>query len=117
MEHPPSSEPKHAPPRWIPKIYGQKLHLAPTEDVSKILGTQGTKHIQRVVGSFLYYARAIENSIHPALNDITAAQSAPTGKTKDSTIMLMDYLYTYLDAKSRYHTSNINCILTQMRRI
>ena len=65
LEHPPPIKPRHAPHRWIPKIYGQHVHLAPKEDTSQILGTQVTKHVQHILGSFLYYARAIDNTIRP----------------------------------------------------
>ena len=51
-------------------MYGKKIHNAPAEDTSPLLSPVGIKHIQQVVGSFLYYARAIDNTIHPALNDI-----------------------------------------------
>ena len=35
-------------------------------------------YIQYVVGSLLYYGRAIDNTILPALNDTSTQQSKPT---------------------------------------
>jgi hypothetical protein len=40
------------------------------------------KHIQQVVGSFLYYARAGDPTILMALSDIATQQSVPTENTK-----------------------------------
>ena len=59
------------------------------------------------MGSFLYYARAVDNTIHTALNYIAMTQASPTMKTKDATLMLMDYLHTHPDAKTRYHASDM----------
>ena len=107
LEHPFPSKPKHAPHRWIPKVFGQKVHLAPTPDTTAPLPLHETKTIQRIVGSFLYYARAVDNTLHTALNDIATSQASPTRKTKDATLMLMDYLHTHPDAKIRYHASDM----------
>ena len=59
------------------------------------------------MGSFLYYARAIDNTINVAVNGIGTTQAKPTKKTKDQTIMLMDYLFTHPDAKLRYYYSDM----------
>ena len=91
----------------VPKSYGQKIHLVPLEDTLQPLSPSATKNIQRKVDSSLYYARAVDNTIHTALNDIATKQSSPTIKTKDVTLMLIDYLYTHPNAKIRYHARNM----------
>ena len=65
------------------------------------------RHIQRIVGSFQYYNRTINNTIYPDLNEIVSTQSTPTYKTRDATIMLIDYVYTHSEDTIRYHASNI----------
>ena len=55
----------------------------------------------------MYYARAVDNTIHTALNGIATTQASPIMKTKDATLILMDYLYTHPNAKIRYHASNM----------
>ena len=74
----PLANPQNSPHRWVHITYGKSIHIAPEEDTSPVLSPIGIQHIQRVVGSFLYYARAIDNTIHPALNDIGSQQSKPT---------------------------------------
>ena len=66
-----------------------------------------TTHIQRIVGSFLYYARVVDNTNITVVNEIAATQASPSKKKKDATIMLMDYLYTHTGAKIRYKGSNM----------
>lgn len=70
-----------------------------------------TKRVQRVVGIFLYYERAIDNTILPTLNEIFSSQSKPTKNTNKNTnkkiLMLLDYLSTYSNAKIRFTASDI----------
>ena len=55
----------------------------------------------------MYYGRAIDYTILPALNDIASAQAQPTQRTRDKTQQLMDYLHTYPNAYLRYYASNM----------
>ena len=64
-----------------------------------------TKHVQSVVGTF--YARSIDNTILPALNDIASQQAQPTKNTLHKAQRLMDYLHTYPNAYIRYHASDM----------
>ena len=60
-----------------------------------------------MTGSFLYYGRALDSTILPALNEIASAQAQPTEKTKQQAQQLMDYLATYPKAYIRYHASDM----------
>ena len=105
LEHRVPNKPQHSPQRWVPKTYGQNINLAPSEDTSDTLSPQDTRNIQHIVGSFLYYTRAVDNKIHTSVNDIGSAQSKPTKKTNEKSIMLMGCLYTHPNAKIRYYAS------------
>ena len=107
LNHIPSSTPQHEPRRWVPITYGKKIQNTQVEDTSPLLQPDEIQHIQRIVGSFLCYARAIENKIHPALNSLGIQQAAPTEQTRNDENMLMDYLHTHSDAKIRYHKSDM----------
>ena len=48
----------------------QKSDTVIHEDLGKLLGDANKKYIQQVLGSFLYYAQAIDMTILLALNDI-----------------------------------------------
>ena len=66
-----------------------------------------TNYIQSVTGSDLYYGRAIDYSILPALNEIASEQAQPTQKTKQKAQRLMDYVNTYPDSFLRYKASDM----------
>eukprot|EP00957_Ditylum_brightwellii_P186957 14238067-Ditylum_brightwellii.AAC.1 len=53
------------------------------------------KQIQSIVGTFLYYSRAIDRPVLPALNDISTQQSALTQATIADTEWIMDFFHTY----------------------
>lgn len=60
-----------------------------------------------MVGSFLYYARAIDNTIITALNKIASMQTRPTERTTKKIEMLLNYLFTHPNARIRFYSSDI----------
>ena len=74
---------------------------------SPLLDKNGIKFVQQVVGSLLYYARAIDGSMLPALNTIGTEQAKPTKQTEQKCHRLLDYAATYPDAFIRYHASDM----------
>ena len=68
--------------------------------------------IQSIIGTFLYYGRAVEPTILPAINEIDTFQSKATDDTIKRTNMFLDYMYTYPSATTlRYfYNSNLQCI-------
>ena len=71
------------------------------------LDLKETKYIQSVTGSLLYYGRALDHPIIPALNEITSKQSKHTQKTKVKSQRLIDYVHTYPNSYIRYYASNM----------
>eukprot|EP00957_Ditylum_brightwellii_P001850 142592-Ditylum_brightwellii.AAC.1 len=63
--------------------------------------------IQAISGTFLYYGRAINGTILPTINEISADQAKPTINTAKQSIMLMDYLATYPNAVLRFFAGNM----------
>ena len=96
-----------APHKWAVPIYGKNRQYATEQDTSKLLNPSGIKYVQRTVGSFLYYARAVDNTILPALNEIALYQAKPTSNTIEKIQMLLDYLHTFPNAKIRFHASDM----------
>jgi hypothetical protein len=70
-------------------------------------GTQQCHKIQKVTGSVLYYARAVDPTVFMSLNDITPEQTKATERTQAAMNKLFDYLATHPDATIRYHASDI----------
>ena len=101
--------PQYSPHAHQPIRYGKKgaRQYATTPDTSPTLSPKETKHIQSIAGSFLFYGRAIDSTILPALNEIASMQSKPTEQTKAKAQQLMDYLHTHPDAYIRYHANDM----------
>jgi hypothetical protein len=74
--------PQHCPFFPNPITYGKDNQATTPADDSPLLNNAGKKRIQQVVGSFLYYARAIDTNILMALSDIATQQAVPTENTK-----------------------------------
>jgi hypothetical protein len=97
---------QHAPHLWSTPVYGQKVQYAPT-DTSSLLNKKGTTRVQGVSGTFLFYGRAIDYTILPALNQISNNQARPTEITSKAFDNLIDYLATHPDAVIRFYASGM----------
>ena len=105
-QHSKPSSPQWAPHQWTVPSYGSKIQFA-HEDSTLPLDDKDKKLVQSIAGAFLYYGRAVDPTILPALTDIASAQSNPTTHTMDACHMLMDYLYTYPNATIRFYKSDM----------
>ena len=73
LQHIFPSKPELSPNEWTKPVYGQKRQCAKSVDKSPLLDEKGIKIVQHVVGIFLYYSCAIDNTVLPALNEISAS--------------------------------------------
>jgi hypothetical protein len=64
-------------------------------------------HNQKVTGSVLYYAIAVDPTVLMPLNNIATEQTKATEKTQAATNKLLDYLATHPDATIRYQSSDM----------
>ena len=68
---------------------------------------KGIRRIQGIVGSLLFYGRAIDNTMLTALNEISTVQTKATEDKKIATNKLLDYAATYPDTKLRFYASDM----------
>jgi hypothetical protein len=87
-------------------VYGAKTQYATKDETPPITAKQCLT-IQKVTGSILYYARAVDTTMLMLLNDIATEQTKATEKTQAATNQLLDYLATHPDATIRYHASDM----------
>ena len=99
--------PKTTPHQYNKPIYGQTTQYAPPIDESPPLSPTRKQRIQAVVGSLLYYARAIDSSLLPALNEISATQTNPTEATEIKLNHLLSFVKTHKNTKVRFHASDM----------
>jgi hypothetical protein len=107
FQHQQPTTPQYSPHQHIPIKYGERRQYAPTENDEPILSKTDTKFVQSVVGTFLYYARAIDSTMLPALNEISSQQSKPTKTTMQKCRRLLDYAATYPTAYVRFYASDM----------
>ena len=77
LRHPPPTSPQYSPHKQLPMKYGSKgtQQYVTAPDSSPPLPSP--TYIQQIVGSLLYYTRALDDTILTALNDISSQQSNP----------------------------------------
>ena len=99
--------PQHSPHAWIKPNYGARTQLTPAPDTSPRLSPAETTIVQEVVGTLLYYGRAIDATILVALGSIGTQQAKPTQTTKEAIEQLLSYVASHPDATVRYHASGM----------
>ena len=73
-------KPQHCPYQPAPKKYGKESNEVTEEPESPCVNDEKKKYVQQVIGSFQYYARAVDLTIQQALSSIAEEQSKPTEK-------------------------------------
>ena len=107
FQHPAPTRPQHSPHAWTPPAYGTAIQFALPPDTSNPLPPDDITRIKEVVGTLLYYARAIDSTMLVALGTIASAQSAGTAATTQAVTQLLNYCATHPDAVLRYHASDM----------
>ena len=93
-------------PHNIP-TYGAKVQYAEQQDESPLLDKADTKYVQQVAGTLLYYGRAVDPTILPALSSIASEQAAPTERTMKRIKQLLDYCASQEEAIITYNSSKM----------
>jgi hypothetical protein len=103
FQHPPPSCRQHSPHQWTRPVYGARVQYAPEPDDKALLPAADIKRVQQVVGTLLYYARAVDSTMLVALNAISASQSKATKNTAAAIVHLLDYAARLCCHPSRRH--------------
>jgi hypothetical protein len=106
FQHDAPKHPQHTPSRYVTPVYSAKTQYA-TKDETPPLTPKQCLIIQKVTGSGLYYARAVDPTVLMPLNESATEQTKATEKTQAAADQLSDYLATHPDAAIRYHASDI----------
>jgi hypothetical protein len=81
FQHDAPKHPQHIPSRYVTPVYGAKIQYA-TKDETDPLTAHQCLTIQKVNGSVLHYARAVDPTVLMPLNDIAVEQTKATGKQR-----------------------------------
>ena len=72
------SKPQHSPYQAPPKIFGAAAQDTIPADTTERIDEKRIKVVQQVIGGLLYYARAVDLTILPALSAIASEQTKAT---------------------------------------
>ena len=107
FQHDPPLRSQDAPHTWNKPVYGAAVQYATNDSPSSTLESKAVNRVQQIVGTFLYYALAVDSTMLVALSAIGSEQSHATQQTLDDTTWLLDYAASHRDATIRYHASNM----------
>jgi hypothetical protein len=71
------------------------------------LSPKDVNHLQQLVGTLLYYARAVDPALIMPVNVLASEQTRATAVTADKIIKLLNYCTTHPEATLRYHASDM----------
>ena len=72
FSHPPPTRNQDSPHAHVQPQFGAKIQMTEEPDHSPPLDKAGIKRVQEACGTFLYYARAVDNTMLKALGSIAS---------------------------------------------
>ena len=117
FQHPTPKRAQYAPHQWTRPKYGATKKLATPLDTSPPIPEERKRRIQQIIGSFLYYAHAVDCTMLPALNTVAEQQSSPTKNTEAAITHFLDYAATNTSAIILYKLAILYFKLIVMHHI
>jgi hypothetical protein len=100
----------HSPGVYKTPEYGARVQYA-TDDTSPALNKADIKTLQEVVGSMLYYARAVDPTMLTTVNTIASAQATPTEEVRAQAVRLLQYAAGHRDHVVTFKKSKMHVII------
>ena len=107
FKHPPPNKPENAPHKAVTIDYGRKVQLTEAPTTAAPLSKDNVKKLQQIIGSILYYARAVDNTMLMTLSTLASAQATATEDTAKALAQFLNYCYTHPEATIRYLASDM----------
>ena len=98
---------KDSPAVYQPPRMGKQGQQPTQDDNSEALNAHDTNRVQKIVGSCLYYSRAIDATIVQATNSVSSEQAKPTQKVLKDAERIVQYLSKYPSNKLVYKASDM----------
>ena len=90
LQHLTPAKPQNSPHAHIPIKYGATSQLVIDPPPLARVSDKDIKYVQRVVGSLLYYARAVDSTLLTALSSIAAEKTQATSNTMKKVSQILD---------------------------
>ena len=98
---------EHSPHPWQRPNYGAKQQFTTAADTATALDAADKLRILEVLGTLLFYARAIDSTLLTAIGELATEQSAGTQTTMEKLTQLLNYCATNPDATVRFTASDM----------
>jgi hypothetical protein len=102
---------QHQPHKHTVPTYGATIQYAKDNNVTNLLSKEEKKYIQQVLGTFLYYGRAVDLTMLTALSSIASTQAKPTEETMENIKLFLDYAASHQDTILTYQASDMVLIV------
>jgi hypothetical protein len=107
FEHKAPATPTHSPHAYNQPTYGKKVQYATRPDKLPHLDPKGMKRVQEILGTLLYYARAVDGNLRVTIGNLATRQAKATKDTMKGVTHLLNYCASYPVAVVRYTASDI----------
>ena len=107
FQHKPHRSPEHSPHPWQRPNYGAKTQFAADPDETPALDAADKTRILEVLGTLLFYARAIDSTMLTAIGELATEQSQATKSTMEKLSQLLNYCAAHPDATVRFTASDM----------
>jgi hypothetical protein len=105
FQHDPPKRPEHSPHPWTAPNYGASTQMTAPTDTSPPLDPAAKLRLQEILGTLLFYARAIDCTMLVALSALASAKT--THATAQAVTQLLNYAATHPDAILQYRASDM----------
>jgi hypothetical protein len=107
FQHAVPTKPQHSPYQATLPQYGAKVQHIDEPDTSPLLPKSAITRIQQVIGTFLFYARAVDTTMLVALSTLASEQASVTTKTEAAIQQFLDYCATHPNATVHFVASDM----------
>ena len=107
FQHPNPRRTQYAPHQWTRPNSCATKQLANPLDTSPPIPEERKRRIQQMVGTFLYFYRAVDCTMIPALNTIADQHSNPTQKAEAAITQFIDHADTNPSMIVQYKSSDM----------
>ena len=111
FKHQVPNKPQNQPYPHVLLKYGAKVQYAAAMDDSPKLDKKGKKFIQEVIGTFLFYAHAINSTMLTALSEIASEQAEPTEVMLTKVKQFLNYAASQEEAAVTYKSSDMILVI------
>ncbi len=101
----PSHRPSHAPGKYTIPVFRRIQHVE--IDDSPMLSPSQTKELQAIVGTLLYYARAVDPTLLPIANELAWQQATPTTKALTAANRALSYCAGHMTNSITYNACDM----------